>query len=302
MQTGVHCADIWVVHSARHSWFFARKFAALTLVLTCAFAWSASSAQADARADCPGSDATFTGTNLAALRAAVICLTNRERIARGMAALNEESHLTNAAQVHSADMAENNYFDHTDRSGGQPWDRTKTAGYASGWVGENIAAGYPTPYAVVLGWMKSSGHCKNILNSPYVDIGIGVAKDSSSSYGVYWTMVLGGHSSAGAAAVTCPYSTLTDGTVPGAGAPDGSDTGATAKPKVTSVKRRSDGRYRVKGTLAKAAKGTRIKLTVKRGKKSRTYSVTTNSSGSFAKTVRAPRGSGKVRVVARVTT
>lgn len=292
MQAGARFADKCSVSSVR-------ALATICLALASIFAWSASPAAADARSECAGADATFSGSNLDALRTTVICLTNRERVARGMPALAEESHLTAAAQGHSEDMAENNYFDHTDLKGGKPWDRAEAAGYGNGWVGENIAAGYGSPFAVMTGWMKSSGHCANILISRYVDIGIGVARKSGSKYGTYWTMVLGGNNpSAPKVTVSCPYSELYAAPVP---VPETPDAGAVAKTvAVTLVKQRRGGRVQVEGKVTPAAKGTRVKLTVRRGKKSRTYTVKTNAAGTFTKTVRAPRGAGKVRVSAKV--
>lgn len=278
---------------------YVRKLALLCGAAVCLCGLTAGPASADARSECAGADASLSGSNLAALRTTVICLTNRERAARGMPALAEDSHLTAAAQGHSEDMAENNYFDHTDLKGGKPWDRAEAAGYENGWVGENIAAGYGSPFAVMTGWMKSSGHCANILISRYVDIGIGVARKPGSKYGTYWTMVLGGNNpSAPKVTVSCPYSELYAAPVPVAEAPKA---GAGAKTvTVTLVKRRSGGRLQVEGKVTPAAKGTRVKLTVKRGKKSRTFTVKTNAKGTFTKTVRAPRGAGKVRVSATV--
>lgn len=268
-------------------------------MVACLCGLTAAQASADARSDCPGSDASYTSGNVAALRTTVICLTNRERVARGMPVLTEESHLTAAAQGHSEDMAENNYFDHTDLSGGKPWDRAAAAGYGNGWIGENIAAGYPTPFAVMTGWMKSSGHCANILISRYVDIGIGVTRKSGSKYGTYWTMVLGGNNPAAPkVTVSCPYSELYAAPVPVVETPSTDAVAKTAT--VTVVKRRGGGRFKVEGKVTPAAKGTRVKLTVKRGKKSRTYTVKTNAAGTFTKTVRAPSGAGKVRVSAKV--
>lgn len=290
MQAGAQFADKCSVGSVR-------RIALLSGAVLFLCGLTAAPASADARSDCPGADATFSTANLAALRTTVICLTNRERVARGMPALAEESHLTAAAQGHSEDMAENNYFDHTDLNGGKPWDRAAAAGYGSGWIGENIAAGYGSPFAVMTGWMKSSGHCANILISRYVDIGIGVARKSGSKYGTYWTMVLGGNNPAAPkVTVTCPYSELYAAPVPVAEAPAAIEKTAT----VTLVKRRSGGKFKVMGKVTPAAKGTRVKLTVKRGKKSRSYTVKTNSAGTFTKTVRAPSGAGKVRVTAKV--
>ena len=55
-------------------------------------------------------------------------------------------------------------------------DRINRAGY-TGWtsIGENIAAGQPSPQAVVDAWMNSPGHRANILDAGFQDIGIGIA-------------------------------------------------------------------------------------------------------------------------------
>ena len=48
-------------------------------------------------------------------------------------------------------------------------------------AGENIAMGYSSAQAVMNGWMNSSGHRANILNSAYTRIGVGYVAD-----GNYW--------------------------------------------------------------------------------------------------------------------
>ena len=40
-------------------------------------------------------------------------------------------------------------------------------------AGENIAAGYASPQAVMNGWMNSPGHRSNILNGSFNAIGVG---------------------------------------------------------------------------------------------------------------------------------
>jgi uncharacterized protein YkwD len=275
-----------------------RQLTIFPLALLCLLAFSAGSASADARTDCDAVDAEASAANLAEARNAIVCLTNRERLARGMGALRTDSVLTKVAQSHSEDMAQNNYFAHEDRSGGQPWDRAEKAGYTTGYVGENISAGYASPFAAMTGWMKSSGHCLNVLKATYTDIGIGIASNADSEYGIYWTMVLGGNdASAPKVKLSCPYSELVAGTVSGADS-NGSAQSAT-KVKLTSVKRRKDGKYRVLGKVPSVTKATVVKLTVRRGKKAYKYSVKTKKSGSFAATVRAPGGSGKVTVSAK---
>lgn len=111
-------------------------------------------------------------------------------------------------------------------------------------------------------------------------------------------MVLGGNNPAAPrVTVTCPYSELYADPVPVAETPS-ADTGAKTA-TVTLVKRRGGGKFKVVGRVTPAARGTRVKLTVRRGKKSRFYTVKTNAAGTFTKTVRAPGGAGKVRVSAK---
>lgn len=275
-----------------------RLLTTIPLALVALFAFTTGSAFADARTDCSGVDAESTGANVASLRTSVICLTNRERVSRGMSALREQKVLTSIAQEHSDDMAQNNYFAHVDRSGGQPWDRAEKAGYTNGWVGENIAGGYTSPLAVMTGWIRSSGHCANILSAQYTEIGIGYASKDDSDYGIYWTMVLGGNDrSAPKVTVKCPYADLASGTVAGVNAVG---TKSLAKVKLTVVKRRSDGRYKIGGRVTPVTRRTLVKLTVKRGKKHIKYTVKTTKSGLFQVTLRAPSGSGKVSVAAKL--
>ncbi len=97
--------------------------------------------------------------------------------------------LGNAAQGHSTDMAVNNYFSHTSLDGRTFVDRVKAQGYSFSSLGENIAAGQPTPAQVVAAWLNSAGHCKNIMNAKFRDIGIGRA--TGGSFGIYWTQDFG---------------------------------------------------------------------------------------------------------------
>jgi uncharacterized protein YkwD len=106
--------------------------------------------------------------------------------------LTMESRLRVAARCHSQDMAINAYFDHTSLDGRSPWDRIAAAGYAPARSqGENIAAGYTSPEAVVSGWMTSPGHCTNIMRAQYLELGVGYAFLSGSPYRHYWTQDFG---------------------------------------------------------------------------------------------------------------
>jgi len=96
-----------------------------------------------------------------------------------------------AARVHSKDMADRNFFDHTNPDGEDPFDRMANAGYGSfAAQGENIAAGTMTPEDTVAGWLASDGHCANMLGSQYKEIGVG-AYEGAGEYVFYWTQTFG---------------------------------------------------------------------------------------------------------------
>lgn len=105
----------------------------------------------------------------------VVELTNMERFNNGaLAPLKAAGELNDSSYLHSVAMAERNFFAHCDLDTGKsPWERMEDAGYYWNWAGENIAAGYSTPDAVVTAWMNSAGHRANILDPNFREIGNG---------------------------------------------------------------------------------------------------------------------------------
>jgi uncharacterized protein YkwD len=101
------------------------------------------------------------------------------------------SKLFNAAAGHSADMANQNYFSHTSLDGRAFDQRITAAGYAWSNIGENIAAGQSSVSSVMAGWMASPGHCANIMNNRFAEVGVACVINNSSTYRSYWTMNLG---------------------------------------------------------------------------------------------------------------
>ena len=99
--------------------------------------------------------------------------------------------LATAAEIHSRDMANNNYFDHKGRDGSTPGDRVELAGYNAQQVGENIAAGQDTTRKLVDGWLASPGHCANVMNPEFRELGAAYAVDPKSDAGIYWTALFG---------------------------------------------------------------------------------------------------------------
>jgi uncharacterized protein YkwD len=107
------------------------------------------------------------------------------------AALGWNAQLTQAAERHSQDMVAHNFFSHTGSDGSTLAVRVDATGYAWQGLGENIAAGYPSVDAVMTGWMASDGHCENLMNPSYNEVGlVCVPGTSATSYNTYWTMDL----------------------------------------------------------------------------------------------------------------
>ena len=96
-----------------------------------------------------------------------------------------------AAQGHSKAMAYGNYFAHQDPDGDMPADRARAAGFRGRQIGENIAAGQSSPSKAMAGWLASPGHCANLMNPMFTQVGAGYAAQARSDKGVYWTMVFG---------------------------------------------------------------------------------------------------------------
>lgn len=100
--------------------------------------------------------------------------TNEERTSRGLKALTTNSKLATAAQNKAADMAAKDYWSHVSPSGKTPWAFITEAGYSYQTAGENLAYGFATSSDTVTGWMNSSEHRANILNTSYTNIGFGI--------------------------------------------------------------------------------------------------------------------------------
>lgn len=124
-----------------------------------------------------------------ALRAAgMVCGTT---VYGAAAPLNWSSLLQQAASGHARDMATNSYFSHDSLDGKTMAQRISDASYSYSAAAENIAAGDTTVQGVVTRWLNSPGHCVNMMNATYRDIGVACARSDSATYGYYWTMNLG---------------------------------------------------------------------------------------------------------------
>jgi uncharacterized protein YkwD len=91
---------------------------------------------------------------------------------------------------HADDMAKHNYFEHEDLKGRSPADRVRALGYKEKLVGENIAYGPKSADEVVQGWLDSPGHCENIMDPRFAEMGIAYASGQSARRGLFWVQLL----------------------------------------------------------------------------------------------------------------
>ncbi|MFJ5307775.1 CAP domain-containing protein [Streptomyces sp. NPDC088350] len=123
----------------------------------------------------------------AAAEAEVLKLVNEQRALVGCSPVSANSALTELAENFSTQMADEDFFDHTDPSGATPWDRAEKLGITN-LGGENIARGQADAAAVMDAWMNSAGHKANILNCDFKTLGVGVHFGTG---GPWWTQDFG---------------------------------------------------------------------------------------------------------------
>ncbi|MGB2951867.1 MAG: CAP domain-containing protein [Gaiellaceae bacterium] len=133
------------------------------------------------------------GISRPGLAAEVVSLVNAHRRALGLESLRIVRTLSRAARWKALHMAHYLYMSHDDPAppvARSAAGRIAACGFRGARWGENIAYGYPTPQAVVQGWLSSPGHRANIENPGYRMTGVGVT--SRSVRLVFWTQDFGG--------------------------------------------------------------------------------------------------------------
>jgi uncharacterized protein YkwD len=114
-------------------------------------------------------------------------LINEFRTKNNLSALNVDPRLTQAARVHSLDMATNNFFSHSGSDGSDPGTRMLREGYGplqgQGECIAKIALSIPHDPATVMNmWLSSPLH-KAVIQAPYFkDVGIGYAEGDGYAY------------------------------------------------------------------------------------------------------------------------
>ena len=146
---------------------------------------------ANAAAACDNVNLVPTKANAPKVRAAVTCLTNQARAAKGLRPLKYNEKLRRAAEGHSSWMVRASRFEHGDLAG-----RIRAVGYGGWTYGENIAwatGRLATAREIHRSWMNSPGHKANILRPQFKEMGIGIALGAAGagSNGATYTVDFG---------------------------------------------------------------------------------------------------------------
>jgi uncharacterized protein YkwD len=98
--------------------------------------------------------------------------------------------LSNVALLHAQDMALHTSLDHRGSDGSAPAERVTRSGYEWRAVGENVAAGQDDADAVVAAWLQSPGHCLNIMEPAFTEMGVAFSLAApGSDPEIYWAQV-----------------------------------------------------------------------------------------------------------------
>ncbi|MDB4618039.1 CAP domain-containing protein [Akkermansiaceae bacterium] len=109
---------------------------------------------------------------------------NQWRLLLGLNALVIDPKLCNACRGHSEDMNKHGFFAHESPVPGKRTPGDRAAKEGTGWAGENIYMGNPSPKAANKGWFFSPGHHKNMFRRSHKTIGMG-------RYEKHWTQMFG---------------------------------------------------------------------------------------------------------------
>ncbi|RMX66623.1 hypothetical protein KXD40_006738 [Peronospora effusa] len=120
----------------------------------------------------------------------MLAAVNKQRATKGLSSLCLNKKLHIVAQVHSDDMAANDFMAHVGSDGSTMPQRVTRAGYNWTSVAENVAAGYVTVDDVMQGWIGSPEHLENIMGD-YTMFASAYAFNGHDTYQHYWSQEFG---------------------------------------------------------------------------------------------------------------
>lgn len=118
----------------------------------------------------------------------VVRLTNEKRVQSGLAPLEYNQTLADAAKAKGEDMLSRDYWAHIGPDGTEPWKFFTDSGYQYRYAGENLARDFSNANSAVEAWIASPTHKDNLLSSKYKEIGIAVIEGDLG--GVETTLII----------------------------------------------------------------------------------------------------------------
>lgn len=115
---------------------------------------------------------------------------NEVRVGYGLPTLAHHEELSHVARLHSEDMARNGYISHRSPDGLNAIQRVRRQGVRFRKLAENIqmSLGMDDPVEnAVASWRASPGHRKSMLDTEFVETGVGVAVDDEGA--LYFTQL-----------------------------------------------------------------------------------------------------------------
>jgi uncharacterized protein YkwD len=120
--------------------------------------------------------------------AAAAAALNAYRASHGLAPARIDPALTAMAQRQADAMAAGNKMSHD--VAGSFASRLAASGADPTEAGENLGGGYYSLQEAMAGWRNSPEHDANLLMTNATRLGVAIAKDPRTHYGVYWAMEL----------------------------------------------------------------------------------------------------------------
>jgi uncharacterized protein YkwD len=116
---------------------------------------------------------------------------NAARAAHGLAPLQWNARLVDAAALHATDLQSCRKLAHEGCDGSDLPQRARRAGYAFRRISENLALCPCDAAAVVPLWLNSEGHRRNLLDPNVTELGADTRVDAADLRRQQWVLVMG---------------------------------------------------------------------------------------------------------------
>jgi len=121
---------------------------------------------------------------------AVLTQMNFYRGLHRLPALRLDERLSAAAEDRMRDMEELEYWAHDSPHGRRPFEWLAPHRYVFRTAGENLASGFETAEIMVVSWMESAGHRRNIVSPDFKDVGIAIIDGATNRRSVGRSIVV----------------------------------------------------------------------------------------------------------------